>query len=65
MTEKELYQRLQNILATVDAEDYPEICCIVDSYLGDDCVYCEPQEIARELFDADCTKICPLPSQNY
>lgn len=59
MTEKQLYQKLQSILATVDAERYPEICCIVDSYLGDDCVYCEAQEIARELFDADCTKLLP------
>ena len=39
MTETVLFQKLQNIMKTVDPEQYPDICCIVDSYLGEDCVY--------------------------
>ena len=60
MTEKTLYNKLTNILSTVDAEKYPDICSIIECNLGSDgFVYVDAFDLAVELHDADGAEVLP------
>ena len=60
MTEKTLYQKLSNILETIDAEKYTDIVSIIDCNIEDDgTVYMDAFDFACDLHNADGAEILP------
>ncbi len=60
MTEKTLYEKLSNILKTIDREKYTDIVSIIECNIEEDgTVYMDAFDFACELHDADGTEILP------
>lgn len=61
MTDKQAYDTLNNILNTINKDDYPEIYSTIFSYIDEDAegIYSEPFAIAQELSEADAAKQLP------
>ena len=60
MTEKTLYEKLSNILETIDREKYTDIVSIIECNIEEDgTVYMDAFDFACELHDADGAEILP------
>ena len=60
MTEKTLYDKLSNILETIDAEKYTDIVSIIECNIeGDGTVYMDAFDFACELHNADGAEVLP------
>lgn len=60
MTEKTLYEKLSNILGTIDTEKYTDIVSIIEYNIEEDgTVYMDAFDFACELHNADVTEILP------
>mgnify|MGYP007111713748 CR=1 FL=1 len=60
MTEKALYEKLSNILETIDREKYTDIVSIIECNIEDDgTVYMDAFDFACELHNADGAEILP------
>ena len=60
MAEKALYEKLLNILETIDREKYTDIVSIIECNIEDDgTVYMDAFDFACELHDADASEVLP------
>lgn len=60
MTDRVLYQKIVDVLATLDRDSYPEIACTLDGAISEDGeVFYDAYDLADELCEADTAKLLP------
>ncbi len=60
MTDRVLYQKIADILETIDCDTYPEITCTLDGAISEDGeVFYEAYDLAAALCEADTAKLLP------